>query len=145
MQEEDLEGEFVLGWPQKKRLKRMASADAEGRITYGQSPILEQEGLITPSDATYIVAQMQMPEPTHPDDWAVEIGGEVDKPFTLNLEELKQFPARTVRAVTECAGNDGDFFEYLAKRLNKKPNMRKSTEDLSDWYSKHKGKEGSIA
>jgi len=140
----DLEGEFVLGWPQKKRLKRMASADAEGRITYGQSPILEQEGLITPADATYIVAQMQMPEPTHPDDWEVEVGGEVDKPFTLNLEELKQFPARTVRAVTECAGNDGDFFEYLAKRLDKKPSMRKSTEDLSDWYAMHKGKDGSI-
>lgn len=32
MSDEDLEGEFVLGWPQKKRLKHMQSTDADGPL-----------------------------------------------------------------------------------------------------------------
>lgn len=109
MIEDDLEGEFILGWPDRKRLGHMTSPDAEGRIVYARSPILEQEGLITPIDAFFINAQVQMPEPVHPDDWTLKISGEVDQSITLTLDDLKKFPARTVRAVTECAGNDAAF------------------------------------
>ena len=35
MSDEDLEGEFVLGWPQKKRLKHMQSTDADGPLKTG--------------------------------------------------------------------------------------------------------------
>ncbi len=73
MVDDDLEGEWVLGWPGRKRLNRFASTDQEGRVTYAQSPILDQEGLITPVDAFFVVAQMQMPEPVHPDDWEFEV------------------------------------------------------------------------
>ena len=86
MLDDELEGEFILGWPDRKRLKHMTSTDAEGRVVYARSPILEQEGLITPVDAFFVNAQVQMPEPTHPDDWSVEICGEVEKPFTLTLD-----------------------------------------------------------
>ena len=139
MIEDDVEGEFILGWPDRKRLGHMTSPDAEGRIVYARSPILEQEGLITPIDAFFINAQVQMPEPVHPDDWSLEICGEVGKSFTLTLDDLKKFPARTVRAVTECAGNDAGYFDYLANRTNQKPNMQRGTADMSDYVLKGKG------
>jgi DMSO/TMAO reductase YedYZ molybdopterin-dependent catalytic subunit len=138
MEDDDLEGEFILGWPDRKRLEHMTSPDAEGRVVYARSPILEQQGLITPINAFFINAQVQMPDPVHPDDWSFEICGEVDEPFTLTLEELKKLPARTVRAVTECAGNDGDYFDYLEKKSNTKPQLVRGNEDFQDFVLKHK-------
>ncbi len=145
MEDDDLEGQWVLGWPSKKRLNRMVSTDAEGRVVYAQSPILDQEGLITPVDAFYVLAQIGMPEPVHPHDWSFKISGEVGRPMTYTLEELKKLPARTVRAVTECAGNDADFFEYLEGRLDKKPTLRRSNDNLQDWFAMHQGESGSEA
>ena len=43
MEDDDLEGEWILGWPGRKRLSHFASTDQKGRVTYAQSPILEQE------------------------------------------------------------------------------------------------------
>ena len=57
----DIEGEWILGWPDRKRPRAEPHKDAEGRIVSARSPVLELEGLITPTDATYIVAQLQMP------------------------------------------------------------------------------------
>ena len=139
MLDDDLEGEFIKGWPDRKRLNHMTSTDAEGRVVYARSPILEQEGLVTPINAFFINAQVQMPEAIHPDDWSFEICGEVDKPFSLTLDKLKRFPAKTVRAVTECAGNDGDYFNYLAKKSNIKPEMLRGNTDISEFVQKYKG------
>ena len=138
--DDELEGEFIGGWPNKKRLRHMQSTDAEGRAVYGQSPILDQEGLITPVDAFYFMAQIAMPEPVHPDDWSFEIAGDVKRPFTYTLEDIKKLPARTVRAVTECAGNDADFFEYQENRLNEKPVIRRANENIEAWFAKRGGK-----
>ena len=83
------------------------------------------KGVLTPTDAYYIVAQLNMPDPVHPDDFSFSIGGMVDRPIEYTLEELRKFPGRTVRAVTECAGNDGEFFDYIKEGSNmKKPSLR---------------------
>jgi hypothetical protein len=63
-----------------------------------------------------------MPEPIHPDDWVLSIDGEVERPIELTLEDLRKLPGRTVRAVTECAGNDTEFFNYL-RDGGKKPSL----------------------
>ncbi|OFZ86997.1 MAG: hypothetical protein A3I62_04520, partial [Betaproteobacteria bacterium RIFCSPLOWO2_02_FULL_62_79] len=76
--------------------------------------------LITPTDAYYVVNQLEVPEPIHPDDWTLTVGGEVERPIELSLKDLQKLPGRTVRAVTECAGNDAGFFDYLVKS-GKKP------------------------
>jgi len=144
VEEEDYEGEFILGWPGKKRLTRMERTDGEGRVIYAQAPILEQDGLITPVDASYIVAQIGMPDPVHPLDWEFEVTGEVDNPLSIDLAALRKLPARTVRAVTECAGNDGDFFEYLEDKLNFKPKILHSKDQIDDWFSMHQDEEASM-
>jgi sulfite oxidase len=113
----------VMGWPDRKRVALIAGKDAEGRVINGRSPVLDLEGLITPTDAYYIVNQLEVPEPVHPDDWRLAIGGAVEHPLELCLDDLRKLPGRTVRAVTECAGNDAGFFDYLTKG-GKKPSRR---------------------
>ena len=122
---EELEGEWVMGWPDRKRARIMPSKDAEGRTIHARSPVLDLEGVLTPTDAYYIVAQLNMPDPVHPDDFSFSIGGMVDRPTEYTLEELRKLPGRTVRAVTECAGNDGEFFDYIKEGSNlQKPSLR---------------------
>jgi len=123
MPKREIEGDFVMGWPDRKRPALAAGTDAEGRVLSGRTPILDQEGLITPAANYYIVTQLDMPEPVHPDDWSFEIAGEVERPMTLTLADLRMLPGRTVRAVTECAGNDEGFFDYEARGA-RKPSRR---------------------
>lgn len=128
MPQREIEGDWVFGWPDRKRPGLLEGKDGQGRVIFGRTPVLHLEGLLTPVDSYYVVAQLQMPEPIHPDDWVLSIGGEVERPFELTLDELRKFPGRTVRAVTECAGNDAKFFNYL-KDGGKKPS-RASSQDM---------------
>lgn len=112
----DIEGEWIMGWPDRKRHRLSPSKDQEGRTIMGRAPFMEHEGLITPTDAFYIIAQLEMPEPVHPDDYSFEVFGEVERPASYGLQELRKLPGLTVRAVTECAGNDTEFWDYLEAR-----------------------------
>ncbi len=123
MPKREIEGDWVMGWPDRKRPGLMAGKDVEGRVINGRAPVLDLEGLITPTDAYYIVNQLEVPEPVHPDDWRLAITGAVDHRLELSLEDLRKLPGRTVRAVTECAGNDAGFFDYLTKG-GRKPSRR---------------------
>ena len=109
----EIEGDFIMGWPDRKRPELNEARDGQGRVIRAAAPVMQLQGLITPTDLSFITAQLDMPEPMHPDDWVLSIGGQVERPIELTLEELQKFPGRTVRAVTECAGNDTDFFDYL--------------------------------
>jgi DMSO/TMAO reductase YedYZ molybdopterin-dependent catalytic subunit len=109
----EIEGEWIMGWPDRRRPVSVPRKDDQGRITFQRSPWADLEGLITPTDLRYIVAQLEMPEPVHPDDWSLSVEGEVDHPLTLSLDDVQQFPGRTVRVVHECSGTDADFFDYL--------------------------------
>ena len=131
---QEMEGEWVMGWPDRKRARIMPSKDAEGRTIYARSPVLDLEGLLTPTDAYYILAQLNMPDPVHPDDFSFSIGGMVDNPTEYTLEEIRKLPGRTVRAVTECAGNDGEFFDYVKPGSNmKKPSLRVVQAEEGGW------------
>lgn len=134
MAEDELEGDWVHGWPDRKRAELMPSRDPEGRVIMARSPVLDLEGLITPTDVSYIVTQLQMPDPIHPDDYTFSLFGEVENPLEYSLEELRRLPGRTVRAVTECAGNDGEFFDHLLDRSNNpKPSLRMKHEEFGTW------------
>ena len=65
----EIEGDWVMGWPDRKRPSLIAGKDSQGRVINGRSPITELEGLITPTDAYYVVNQLEVPDPIHPDDW----------------------------------------------------------------------------
>lgn len=134
MPKKEIEGEWIYGWPDRKRPRPEVFKDAEGRVVSARTPVLELEGLITPTDATHIVAQLQMPEPMHPDDYSFSLFGQVEKPQDYSLDEIRALPARTVRAVNECAGNDADFFDYLRDGTNHaKPSLEVSEEERVHW------------
>jgi DMSO/TMAO reductase YedYZ molybdopterin-dependent catalytic subunit len=110
----------------------MPSKDAEGRTIYARTPLLQLEGLITPTDAFYIVAQLNMCEPIHPDDYVLTVKGLVDKPMELSLADIQHLPSKTIRSVMECAGDDGEFFHWQ-KRGGKKPSRLKVQKEQGGW------------
>jgi DMSO/TMAO reductase YedYZ molybdopterin-dependent catalytic subunit len=128
----ELEGEWIQGWPDRKRARLMPSKDAQGRTIYARTPLLELEGLITPTDVFYVVAQLNMAEPIHPNDYVFSIQGLVDRPLELRLDDLKKLPSRTVRSVMECAGDDGEFFHWQ-KLGGKKPSRLKVQAEQGGW------------
>ena len=79
MAKREIEGDWVMGWPDRKRPAIIAGKDSQGRVINGRAPITELEGLITPTDAYYVVNQLEVPDPIHPDDWVLTIGGLVDR------------------------------------------------------------------
>lgn len=119
MPKREIEGDWLLGWPDRKRPAIIPGKDGEGRVINGRSPVTELGGLMTPTEAYFIVSHLETPEPVYPGDWKLAIKGEVERPFELDFDGLMKLPGRTVRAVTECAGNDAGFFDYLRKGARK--------------------------
>jgi DMSO/TMAO reductase YedYZ molybdopterin-dependent catalytic subunit len=109
----EIEGDIIMGWADRKRPTPELRKDGQGRVIHVSTPVGDLQGLITPIDLRYVVVQLDAPDPMHPDDWSLSIGGEVERPFELNFEELRKFPGVTVRCVHECSGSDADFFDYL--------------------------------
>lgn len=119
MPKREIEGDWLLGWPDRKRPAIIPGKDAEGRVINGRSPVTELGGLMTPTDAYFIVSHLETPDPVYPGDWKLAVKGDVERPFELDFDGLMKLPGRTVRAVTECAGNDAGFFDYLRKGTRK--------------------------
>jgi len=59
---------------------------------------------VTPVGMHYCLVHFDIPA-LGPADWRLEVGGCVERPRRLGLEDLQRLPARTVRATLECAGN----------------------------------------
>lgn len=131
MAREEIEGGWIRGWPDRKRPESLENKDSEGRTIFATTPMTELEGRITPTDLYYIVAQLEIPDPVHPDDWELEISGLVDNPITIRMDDLKKLPSRTVRAVTECAGNDAAYFDYVYGNGRKPSRIPPKEMDLS--------------
>jgi DMSO/TMAO reductase YedYZ molybdopterin-dependent catalytic subunit len=66
-----------------------------------EAPPAGLAGPITPTALHYV--RSNFPLPTH--DGTLEIGGAVDKPITLTLEDLRELPAHEHAVTLECAGN----------------------------------------
>ena len=46
MPKREIEGDFVMGWPDRKRLALLPGKDSEGRIINGRAPLTELQGLL---------------------------------------------------------------------------------------------------
>jgi sulfane dehydrogenase subunit SoxC len=65
---------------------------------------------ITPLGLHYLLIHFDIPF-VDPERWRLELGGRVERPITLGLDELKSFPARTLAVTLECAGNGRALIE----------------------------------
>ena len=55
MAQREIEGDWVFGWPDRKRAAIMPSKDADGRVIFARSLVLDLEGMVTPVDANGVV------------------------------------------------------------------------------------------
>ncbi|MGI9480385.1 MAG: sulfite oxidase [Hyphomicrobiaceae bacterium] len=66
------------------------------------------EGLrhdLTPAGLHYLLIHFDVPFVPSAEDWTLNIGGLVERPLTITLDDLKRRPQRTLPVTLECAGN----------------------------------------
>ena len=98
----DLTGDWH-GWPHKE-VKPVTLLDDQGRLVRIRTPVMDLEGLITPTDLHYTVQHFAVPEVVPADQWLLTIEGEVKNPLTLNFDDLRRLPGRSVRTVSQASG-----------------------------------------
>src|SRR5262245_28270341 len=60
---------------------------------------------VTPAGLHFLLTHFDVPFVASPDDWRIEVRGEVHNPLSLSFGEIKTFPTRTQQVTLECAGN----------------------------------------
>ncbi|MGZ8619245.1 MAG: sulfite oxidase [Actinomycetota bacterium] len=65
---------------------------------------------VTPAGLHYLLIHYDIPA-FDPDSWRLEIGGHVERPLTLSLEDLRSRPVVTEPVTLECAGNGRALYE----------------------------------
>jgi sulfite dehydrogenase len=102
-----LAGRPIVRYPQKTDLILLTS-----RPPQLETPMKWFDRAITPNEA-FFVRYHVFPIPTQVDlaAWRLRVGGHVDRPLELSMDELKtKFPAAAVTAVNQCSGNSRGRF-----------------------------------
>jgi DMSO/TMAO reductase YedYZ molybdopterin-dependent catalytic subunit len=89
----------------------------------GETPLVAEipEELLddetTPVERFFVRNNGLLPQPAaEPEAWSFTVDGEVERPLSLTLAELKErFAHKTFRMVLECGGNGRSFFEPQAE------------------------------
>src|ERR1700758_5319623 len=74
-----------------------------------ETPVEYFNAWLTPVQHFFVRNHMHEPSTLDPGEWKLNIGGEVDKPYTLKLGELSKFETHSVVNTLECAGNGRAF------------------------------------
>jgi DMSO/TMAO reductase YedYZ molybdopterin-dependent catalytic subunit len=94
----------------------------EGPLTFEELQLATRnrgmplEGLrydITPTGMHYLLIHFDIPE-VNADSWQLAVTGNVERPLSLTLADIKARPSRTIPVTMECAGNG-------RARLNPRP------------------------
>ena len=80
------------GWP-SKQMNPVNLLDDEGRVKRVRAPVMDLEGLITPTELHYVVQHFDVPDVVPADQWTLTIDGEVKNPLTIDYEQLRRYPA----------------------------------------------------
>src|SRR5688572_23562719 len=75
-----------------------------------ETPTALLRTFITPNNAFYGRSHMPVPQ-LDAATFALKVGGEVNSPFSLSVDEIKKLPAVTTTVTLECAGNGRAFFQ----------------------------------
>jgi sulfite oxidase len=70
-----------------------------------ETPVENFNTWLTPATRFFVRNHMNEPIEIGSDDWKLSIGGEVEKPVNLNLNDLGRFKTHSVVNTLECAGN----------------------------------------
>ena len=75
-----------------------------------ETPVELLDSFITPNDLFYVRHHDYAPR-VEAGPWKLQVDGEVDRPSTITLDELRRMQRATVTVTLECAGNGRAFFE----------------------------------
>lgn len=70
-----------------------------------ETPVEYFNTWLTPVPHFFVRNHMHEPSELNAEDWRLTVGGEVEKPFTLNLAEFSKLETHSVVNTLECAGN----------------------------------------
>src|SRR6202047_394538 len=76
------------GWPTKD-INPVTLADDEGRTVRIRTPVMDLEGLITPTHLHYTVQHFAVPPVVETAAWELEVLGNVKHPLRLNFAQLQ--------------------------------------------------------
>lgn len=87
---------------------------AHGGFNFGTPPELVTDAIVA-NDAFFIRSHGPSAILDDPAQYRLAIGGHVDTPLTLSLDDLTALPQRTYTSFLECSGNSRGFFAPTAK------------------------------
>lgn len=67
---------------------------------------------LTPADRFYVRSHFEVPR-IEAASWRLAIEGEVDRPFEIGFDELREMPSETRMALLECSGNGRIYLEPI--------------------------------
>ena len=70
-----------------------------------ETPVEYFNTWLTPVPHFFVRNHMHEPAELNPEDWRLTVGGEVEKPLTLNVTEVSKIETHAVVNTLECAGN----------------------------------------
>ena len=76
-----------------------------------ETPVALLDSYITPIEHFDVRSHMPVPAQLDAAAWSLKVGGEVNSPVSLSLDEIKKLPAVTITMTLECAGNGRGFFD----------------------------------
>jgi DMSO/TMAO reductase YedYZ molybdopterin-dependent catalytic subunit len=94
------EGETVIPWLDQR------VGDPPPERVANQQTWEKLDSWITPNDQFFSIAHYNRPEIDAP-TWHLAIGGLVNQPMTLTLDDIKALPRQEVIFTLECSGNNG--------------------------------------
>jgi DMSO/TMAO reductase YedYZ molybdopterin-dependent catalytic subunit len=101
-----LSGRPLVRYPGKTDLILLTS-----RPPQLETPIKYFETAITPNEAFYVRYHIPPPATVDLSTWRLKVGGHLDKPVNLSLDDLQsKFPRASVVAVNQCSGNGRGYF-----------------------------------
>jgi DMSO/TMAO reductase YedYZ molybdopterin-dependent catalytic subunit len=75
-----------------------------------ETPVEYLNSWLTPLPHFFVRNHMHEPSELNAEDWRLTVGGEVEKPLTLNLTDLSKIETHSVFNTLECAGNGRAFY-----------------------------------
>ena len=96
--------------------RNIAAAVPEDLITLSpapkdlEMPVEDFIDEITPVEHFFVRCHTMIPQ-VHLPNWKLEIAGLVERPLSLTLADLKNFPRAELVSVLECAGNGRSFYQ----------------------------------
>lgn len=99
----------LVKYPGKRPLIRLTARPPQLETPFS----VFNEGAITPNDAFFVRYHLAgLPASIDPDSYRIEVGGKVNTPLSLSLDDLKTgFEPVELVAVNQCSGNSRGLFD----------------------------------